>query len=72
MRAGKAWEHSNKTMLFLPPHNEVSLSSPMTLHFHLLFYYIFNPLSFLYETSDADPTLKLQIAREYIITLLLY
>jgi hypothetical protein len=28
-----------KIMLFLPPHNEVSLTSPLTLHFHLLFCY---------------------------------
>jgi hypothetical protein len=40
-RAGEAWEPSNKTMLFLPPRNKVSLTSPMTFHVHLLFCYAF-------------------------------
>jgi hypothetical protein len=53
-RAGEACEHSNKAMLFLIRHNEVSLTSPMTLHFHLLFYYTFNPLSFAWTFDDGD------------------
>jgi hypothetical protein len=36
-RAGEAWEPSYKMMLFLPPHNKVSLTYPMTFHFYLLF-----------------------------------
>jgi hypothetical protein len=45
-RVGQAWEPFKKTMLFLPPHHEASLTSPMTLHFHLLF----STLSLLYMT----------------------
>jgi hypothetical protein len=53
-RAGEACEHSNKSVLFLPPHSEVSLTSLMTLHFHLLFYYTFNLLSFIYDTRRKN------------------
>jgi hypothetical protein len=39
VRAGEAWEPSNKTMLFLRLHSKIFLTFPMTFHFHLLFYY---------------------------------
>jgi hypothetical protein len=40
-QTGEAWEPSNKTILFLPPHNNMSLTFPRNFHFHLLFCYTF-------------------------------
>jgi hypothetical protein len=40
-------------MLLLPPHNKVSLTFPITFHFHLLSYYTFYfSLSFSPEVGD--------------------
>jgi hypothetical protein len=50
---GGAWE-PKKMILFLPPHNKVSLIFPMTFRFHLVFHYTFYPSLFILVFKELN------------------